>query len=56
MSIDNFKGNAPWDTASSQNAGTFQAQQGQTSSAQQANENWAAFQQRQAAYDAEKRK
>jgi len=54
--INNFKGPQGWDTGSSQAAGQHQAQQGQTSSPQQAGEHWLAYQNRQAAYEANKQK
>ncbi len=53
--INNFKGPNGWDTASSRAAGQHQAQQGQTSSPQQSNESWLAYQNRQSAYDSSKR-
>ena len=54
--INNFQGPNGWSQSSSQNAGQWQAQQGQTSSPQQAGESAAAFQNRQAAYEASKPK
>ena len=54
--INNFQGPNGWDIHSSQNAGQWQAQQGQTSSPQQANESWLAYQARQAAYEANKQR
>jgi hypothetical protein len=54
--IDSFKAPNGWDVHSSRAAGQHQAQQGQTSSPQQANESWLAYQNRQAAYDANKQK
>jgi hypothetical protein len=54
-SINNFKGPNGWDASSSQNAGQWQAQQGQQSAPQQPGESAAAYQNRQAAYEGSKR-
>ncbi len=53
--INYFQGPSGWDINSSHAAGQYQAQQGQTSSPQQANESALAYENRQAAYDANKR-
>lgn len=54
--INSFQGPNGWDHSSSQAAGQWQAQQGQTSSPQQANESWLSFQARQSAFEANKQK
>ena len=54
--INSFQSPSGWTHAGSQNAGQQQAQSGQTSSPQQANESHTSFQTRQAAYDANKTK
>ena len=54
--INTFQGPNGWDQASSHAAGAWQAQQGQQSAPQQSTESFAAYVNRQNAYDANKSK